>query len=180
MTEHRQKAVKDLAALAAKYKFVLLMVALGAALMLLPSLGSEGKQSEARQETAADTYSLEKTQAQMEQMLSEIDGVGRVKVMLTVSSGSRFLYQEDQERSYSGAAAAPDDYTARTETVLVNRSGSGQEALQSQEIYPAYVGALIVCDGADRPGTVLQVKEAVSVLTGLGTDRISVVKRSES
>ena len=71
-------------------------------------------------------------------------------------------------------------YTSRTETVLINQGGSGQEALQSQEIYPPYIGALVVCDGADQPGIVLKVKEAVSVLTGLGTDCISVVKRSES
>ena len=54
------------------------------------------------------------------------------------------------------------------------------EALQTQEIYPPYVGALVVCDGAGDSGTVLKIKEAVSVLTGLGSDCISVARRTES
>ena len=165
--EETGKTVKELAAIAGKYKYVLLMVAVGVIFMVLPSFGGGVKDTVAEEATGESTYSLEETQSQLEQMLSEIEGVGRVKVMLTVSSGSRIVYQDDREVSC-------------TETVLINQGGSGQEALQSQEIYPPYIGALVVCDGADQPGIVLKVKEAVSVLTGLGTDCISVVKRSES
>ena len=178
--EETGKTVKELAAIAGKYKYVLLMVAVGVIFMVLPSFGGGVKDTVAEEATGESTYSLEETQSQLEQMLSEIEGVGRVNVMLTVSSGSRIVYQDDREVSCTGSVHAPEDYTSRTETVLINQGGSGQEALQSQEIYPPYIGALVVCDGADQPGIVLKVKEAVSVLTGLGTDCISVVKRSES
>lgn len=174
-------AAKGLLSLALKYKYVLLMVAVGVVLMLLPSFGSErGQDPPGKMGASQSAYSVEQTQERMEKMLSEMDGVGKARVMLTVASGSQYVYQDDRELSYSGSAGAPEDYSSVTETVLLNRSGSGQEALQTQEIYPSYVGALVVCDGAGNAGTVLKVKEAVSVLTGLGTDRISVVKRIES
>lgn len=179
--EKRTNTARGILSLAAKYKYVLLMVAIGVALMLFPSFGSEKGQDLSQDTALSGTgYSLKATEAQMEKLLSEMEGVGKAHVMLTVASGSQYVYQDDREVSYGGSANAPEDYSSNSETVLLNRSGSGQEALQTQEIYPDYVGALVVCDGAGDAGTVLKVKEAVSVLTGLGTDCISVVKRSES
>ncbi|HIX31489.1 MAG TPA: hypothetical protein H9682_05070 [Firmicutes bacterium] len=175
------KAAENLFRLAGKYKFVLLMVAVGVLLMMLPSVGGEKGQEAVSPTTAAGAqgYSLERTQEEMERIVSSIDGVGRAEIMLTVSSGGRIVYQDDQEISYTGSAGVPEDYTSRTQTVLTG-SGSGETALPTQELYPEYIGAVVVCDGGGRAGTVLKVKEAVSVLTGLSTDRISVVKRSES
>lgn len=175
-----KQAVQQRLALLGKYKYVLLMVLVGALLMLLPSFGAKkGQEDTASDDVAESGYSLVQTQKEMEEILAQMDGVGRVRVMLTVSSGSRRVYQSDREESYSGAADAPEDYAAQSETVLMQRGSGMQDALQTQEIYPAYVGALVVCDGAGNSGTVLKVKEAVSVLTGLGSDRISVVRRMQ-
>ena len=41
---------------------------------------------------------------------------------------------------------------------------------------PTYRGALVVCQGGDRADVRLAVIEAVSVLTGLSSDRITVAK----
>ncbi len=175
-----EQVKQRLSTLVSRYKYILLMILVGAGLMLFPSGGKEADHAAIQSQTEESSYSLNETQQHMEKILSRIDGVGRAEVMLTVSSGSQFIYQEDQEVSYSGTANAPEDYTSQTGTVLLDRGSIGQEALQTQEIYPPYVGALVVCDGAGNSGTTLKVKEAVSVLTGLGADRISVVKRSES
>lgn len=175
------KTVAKLFQLAAQYKFVLLMVVVGIGLMLMPSFGGEKGQEVMQTNVSVQmgSYSLEQTQEEMARIISTIDGVGRAEIMLTVSSGSRVVYQDDRETSYSGSANAPEDYSSRTQTVLTS-SGGEESALATQEIYPEYIGAVVVCDGGNQPGTVLKVKEAVSVLTGLGSDRISVVKRSES
>ena len=167
--------------LISKYRFVLLIAAVGILLMLMPSFGGEkGQDARTAQLQNAADFSVEQTQKELEEILSDIDGVGRVRVMLTVASGIQRVYQSDREISYSGLASTPEDYTSTTQTVLLDRSGSGDEAPQTQELYPPYVGALVVCDGAGNSGTVLKVKEAVSVLTGLGSDCISVARRTES
>lgn len=40
-------------------------------------------------------------------------------------------------------------------------------------------GALVVCDGADSPGVCLAVKKAVAAYTGLGSNRIVILKSSQ-
>ena len=42
--------------------------------------------------------------------------------------------------------------------------------------YPTYRGALVVCQGGDRADVKLAVTEAVSALTGLSSDRVTVAK----
>lgn len=161
-----------------KYKYVVLMAVIGALLLALPSF--EKEPVSAKSDAQESGYSLERTQKELEGILGHMDGVGRVRVMLSVSSGSRYVYQENRNVSYTGLASAPEDYTSKSEIVVLDKDHTGEDALQSQEIYPSYVGALVVCDGADQAGVVLHVKEAVSVLTGLGSECISVAKFSES
>ena len=40
-------------------------------------------------------------------------------------------------------------------------------------------GAVVVCDGAERPQVCLKVKEAVAAYTGLGSNRIVILKTSQ-
>ena len=42
--------------------------------------------------------------------------------------------------------------------------------------YPVFQGALVVCEGADQAQVRLAMTQAVSALTGLGTDRITICK----
>ena len=41
---------------------------------------------------------------------------------------------------------------------------------------PEYLGAVVLCQGADNPSVKLSIVEAVSKATGLTTDRITVLK----
>ena len=174
----KTESVNGLLETAAKYKFVLLMVAVGALLLLLPPAGGKtGQDPPARERGVESKYSLTQVETDLEKILSSMDGVGTAEVMLTVRSDSRRIYQENQELFYRGMKESPEEYRSGRETVRLDNGGK-EAALQTQEIYPEYLGALVVCDGAGAAGTVLKVKEAVSVLTGLGSERISVVRRS--
>ena len=140
-----------------RYKYAALVVLIGAGLLLWPS----GKRdtgtssvSAAAEETTAETI-----QAEMEEILGQISGVGQVRGMLT----------------YRGEPTAPEDYSARSETVLTD-SGEGDAPVVTQRVYPTYRGALVVCQGGDQPQVRLAVTEAVSALTGLSADRIAVAK----
>ena len=52
----------------------------------------------------------------------------------------------------------------------------GQTGLVRQVLPATYRGAVVVCQGADDPRIRLAIVEAVSMATGLGADRISVLK----
>lgn len=168
--ERKQKQLGPLAALA-RYKYVLLIAALGALLLLWPSPQKDTQAASPAPE-AADAEDLEQD---MEEILSKIRGVGRVDVMLTMQSGGELVLASDSTLRYSGATHAPDDYDRSTEVVTISGESGGQDVVVTQQKYPQYRGALVVCEGGANDAVRLQVVEAVSALTGLGSDRIAVV-----
>jgi len=111
----------------------------------------------------------------MEEILSAMSGVGQAKVLLTVDSDGERQLAQDTELTYRGDTAAPEDYSRRSEIVLAD-GVSGDEAVVLQNRQPVYRGALVVCQGGDRAEVRLAVTEAVSVLTGLSADRVTVAK----
>ena len=156
-----------------KYKFAALVMLIGAVLLLWPSgSSSTGKisgQSGTAAEEAADI------QREMEDILGKIAGVGQVQVMLTLEqSGERQLAQ-DGELSYSGSPQEPEDYSRRWETVMASDSGEDAPVV-TRQTYPVYRGALVVCQGGNRAEVCLAVTEAVTALTGLSADRVTVAQ----
>ena len=150
-----------------RYKYVLLVVALGALLLLWPAGGGGEEEGVSPRD---QPQSLRETEAAMEEILGRIQGVGRVDVMLTLQSGSELVLAEDASLRYSGSTEAPTDYQRTSEPVVADGS-----VVVRQERYPQYRGALVVCDGGGSDGVRLRVMEAVAALTGLGSDRIAVV-----
>lgn len=148
-----------------RYKYLLLVVLVGVILLVWPSRSDDKKTETA----AADEYpafSAEDMQTQLEGILSRIEGAGSVNVFLTLRSDMEMLFKEDVKTS--------QDQNER-KTVLVSDSGS-QQPIVTKRIYPEYQGALIVCEGGGNAALSLKIVEAVSSLTGLGGDKITVLK----
>ena len=155
-----------------RYKYAALVALIGAGLLLWPGGGDSpgGGLSIGQREPEPPDL-----QTQLEEILSTVSGVGQVRVLLTVDSDGERQLAQDTELEYSGATAAPEDYSRRSETVLV-KGGSGTEPVTVRQTYPTYRGALVVCQGGDRAEVRLAVTEAVAALTGLTTDRVTVAK----
>lgn len=145
------------------YKYVFLVIAVGAALLLWPE-GERGQtvQAEAPLEQG---FSVERTEEKLEDILSQIDGAGKVRVMLTVKSGAEQVLAQDTTVS---------DREETWETVVISTGSGTQEVVVQTQIYPEFRGALIVCEGGNDPGVRLLITQAVSALTGLGSARITV------
>ena len=153
--------------LVGKYKYVLLILLLGILLMSLPEGNKESMQPEIS--VPAPVYASKAEE--LEAILSQISGVGKVRVMLTEAAGSETIYQTDEDRSETS-----DAQNIRVETVIVSGSERTETGLVRTVVPPVYLGAIIVCQGGDSPAVRLSVAEAVSNVTGIGTDRITVLK----
>ena len=151
-----------------KYRFVLLILLTGLVLLLLPDGGKKEKEIPAEE---GEVFSLEETQRSMEEILGRIEGTGRLQLMLTLKSSSQLQLAEDEERS-----ARDSETQLRQEKVTLNRGSGYEDVIVTRRIYPVYQGALVVCQGADNAAVRLAVTEAVAALTGLSSDRITVVK----
>lgn len=153
-----------------QYKFVLLILILGLVFMLFPSRSGTKSNTESttvqiKEEQTADAA------AQLAQILSQIQGVGKVEVMLTILEGEKYIYQEDSDVTTNESGS-----TIRTETVVISHSDRSEEALISYIVPPKYLGAIIVCQGAEQASVKLAILDAVSKVTGLSVEHISIVK----
>ena len=150
-----------------KYKYVLLILGLGLTLMCLPERPSEPILQEPTVQAAAPTSQAEA----LEEILAQISGVGKVRVLLTEAAGAETVYQTDEDRSTSS-----DSQSLRTETVIITDSDREAHGLVRSVTPPVYLGAIIVCQGGDNPTIRLSIVEAVSNVTGISSDRITVLK----
>ena len=145
-----------------KFKYPALILLLGLALILWPS--KQKQPEEAPVPKLAE--SAPGVEEKMEEILSCIDGAGRVRVLLTMRTGDVTVYQTDTVSSKG------QDSESRTETTVM----AGDAPVVRQTVFGQYRGALIVCQGADSPSVRLQLVNAVAGLTGLPADRITVIK----
>ena len=64
----------------------------------------------------------------------------------------------------------------RKSTVLISGDNRAENGLLRQRNPPVYLGAIVLCQGADKASIRLAIVEAVTDATGLGSDRITVLK----
>ena len=154
-----------------KYRYVALVVLAGVVLMLLPSGKGEQQTSSDQPVNVSEAYSLAETEKRLEQLLGRIRGVGQVQVMLTLKSGSSLQLAENRSTILRDTEDRQD-----RDVVTMNRGSGYEDVVVTEQTYPVYQGAVVVCQGAGDSGVNLAVIQAVSVLTGLGSDKITVVQ----
>ena len=160
-----------------RYKYVLLVFAVGAALLSWPVRSEEKTKTEPEPQTVRQDDAPEGVEAKLENLLSMIEGVGDVKVMLTLSSGPESIYADEKTLSTDAGGESSGAKTQSQSAYVVLRDSGGNESLvELKKLYSRYRGALIVCRGAANPSVRLAVVEAVKAVTGLGTDCITVAK----
>ena len=155
----RWKAVLD------RYRYALLVIAVGGRLLLLPT-GESRPPAEEERADGEVFFQLEELEEKLARTLSGIHGAGEPEVMLTLKSGSRQVLAQDTQRGADGDSSSA--------TVTLGRGSGSQEVVPLQTLAPQFQGALVVCPGGGDPEVCLQIIQAVSALTGLGSDRISV------
>lgn len=152
-----------------KYKYVCIVLIAGIVLMMIPG---ENLQSEPITKEADMPVSEEvNIEQRMENILSCVSGAGRVKVMLAIAKGESSVYQTDSTYAQNGNGT-----DSRTQTVLVTDNNRNETGLIYQKNPPVYQGAIVLAQGADNPKVKLAIVDAVMDVTGLGADKISVLK----
>lgn len=143
-----------------KYRPVVLVILAGVLLMALPG------QKEPVPAVAESQPQLA-LQEELAELLSRLEGAGKVKVLLTEVEGAKTTYQSDTDIRTDAQ---------QSDTVLITGSDRSQTGLVKQIDPPRYQGAVILCQGAQRASVRLAIVEAVANATGLPTSRISVLK----
>ncbi len=121
-------------------------------------------------------------QQELVELLTEVEGAGRVEVMLTLESSRENVYawQEKTSENSQSVSAADNNQTTRNSTyenriVTVGQSGT-KDALIEKVLQPSVQGVAVVCEGADNIKVVSDITNAVSVVLNIPSNRVCVIK----
>ncbi len=143
----------------------------------------DGTQTETGAEVSGQETAMEQALADT---LAQVEGVGAVRVALTLESTNRKIVEKDipdsqsSETRRSGDESSESSSLSREESTVYERDGSGSEIpyVVSEE-YPAVRGVLIVAEGGDNPVVVQEIQEAVMALFHVDAHKIKVMKMKE-
>lgn len=151
-----------------KYKYAALVALVGLVLLLWPG-GEEKTAPAAAAEAPADPFAAEALEEKLSAALSRIEGAGEVTVVLTLdTTAGQVLAREETETEGSGRSES------KSEVVLASKGSGTQEPVSLRQEGPTYRGALVISPGGGDPEVRLALTRAVSALTGLGADKISI------
>lgn len=151
-----------------KFKYAIVIALLGCILLLWPKAETEVPEVSQSPPEQSVRDGLE---VRLEDAIGEISGAGRTKLVLSWADDGQVVYQTDSVSSDTG-----DSRSEESSTVTLQSGSSRYEALIVQNRSPTCLGALVVCEGADSAMVRLLIVDAVSSVTGLDSNQISVVK----
>ncbi len=156
-----------------QYRYVILMIVVGVILLMLPT-GASGQSGEDLNLAAIDEndtvagdsqQELESLEERLSEALSQIAGAGETTVILTLEDSGEKILAENLEQSNSELTSEP---------VILTDTSRGETVVELQISAPTYRGALIISQGAGSAAVQLELIAAVSVLTGLASNKITV------
>lgn len=124
-------------------------------------------------ETAAAASSAEYEQElgqRLESLIRDVDGAGEVRVMVTLAASEYTVYATDSETRTDGSI--------REEHLLLDED-AGDPALVETTRMPEIQGVAVLCSGGDSPEVQAKVTQIVQVLTGIGSNRITVERMAQ-
>lgn len=97
-------------------------------------------------------------------LCNNIRGVQDATVLLTLDSGSEYVYAQNTTENGTGGAW---DY-------VILQQGSGEDTILVTEIYPKIRGVAVVCTGGDNVEIQRTITELLSASLGVSSHRIRV------
>lgn len=169
---NKNDVINKLKAFTQKPAFPKLLIAAGLLIMVLIIFSDsiEEKKSDGISRVNEDFFASEKFSQEAEDRLSEllssIEGVGKVKVLINIISTEEYVYAEEYRQS-----------TGSTENeIVIIDEGSSKEALVKKVKIPEVGGIVIVCEGGDDPKVCEKVYQAASTALKIPSSRIYVAE----
>lgn len=125
----------------------------------------------------------EEMEMRLEEALALVDGVGKVKVLITLSNGKELVVAEDSQVTESGtkesdgSGGVRESYNRQAQdNKIIISDNQGNKPLVLKEIQPGIQGVIIVAEGGDD----IYVKDALTksavAILGIEPHKVSVLK----
>ncbi|MDK2798702.1 MAG: stage sporulation protein [Clostridiales bacterium] len=138
-----------------------------------------------KEENDANTYG-EKLEKKLENILSQIDGVGKVAIMITLSSSSEIVPAMDYnsgetitvESDNQGGNRKITQSEKENKILILNEQGGKQEPLILKELQPTIKGVIVVAEGASDIRIKAHIYEAVKTALGVPAHKVKVFAKN--
>ncbi len=162
-----------------KKQIIAICMAIGAVLLLVITgiTGDEEHISSENTAVYADEY-IKDVEKRLESILCEIDGAGKVEVMVTLES----CYENVYAKSYSTKSQTEDNgnQSELTEQYVIVKKGSNNEECLVVKVYePEVKGVAIVAQGADKENVKTAITETVCAVLDVSSAKVSVEKMND-
>ena len=141
------------------------------------------EKKESLQNTSAATQYAQYLEQELERILSQMEGVGAVSCMVTLSQSAEQVIEKDMEISDDVVTEADSQGGTRTtnqssksETTIYNRENDGSPYV-SKDISPKVEGVLVIAEGGNNAVVVKNITESLQALFGIESHKIRIVKK---
>lgn len=160
-----------------KMKVIVVIGLIGILLIMLSEFlpsGSDKKASQksnasAVEQTPISTYK-EQTEADLEKIISKIEGVGQCAVMVTFETSAENVY------AYNSTSEFGEKNEKREYNYIIIEKNNNEEPIVVKEIQPKVKGVIIVCEGSDNSKVKEAVIDSVTSAFSIASNKISISK----
>jgi stage III sporulation protein AG len=157
-----------------KLWIVILGALIGLGLLVLGSLElpifekkEQGNSTELGAQSELQSY-REQLSNEIALLCTQVRGVGKVRVVVTLSGGYEYVYACDVQ------SKTDEDSSTWEESYVLVGSGSSQAPLLLMRRQPGIAGVGIVCEGGADPYVQNELTALISAAFGIGTNKIHV------
>lgn len=149
-----------------KQRQILLVFLIGILLVVIAAPTRERGEDDTEEKSKTDTADFayeEALENKLEQVLMQIEGVGKAEVMLTFTASSEKIVEKDENS-----------------TVYERPSDGGEMPYVVREIHPRPRGILVIAEGGGNAVTEKNIREAVQALFGVEAHKIRIMKMTRT
>ena len=164
--------MKFLDTLSGKKKSLILVAAgiVGLMLIIFGTFGEKQEEFEENSKNKKENMStleyIEALENKIGNIAEQITGSGNVRVIVSVSSGTEYIYVSDEK---TGENSSSKEY------VTVRTENGADELILFKEIYPEVTGVSVACKGGDSPEIQAKLIAVISTSLNVGSNRICIV-----
>ncbi len=141
---------------------------------------NEEKKSEEQQ---LNTY-IENMETRLTNVLSQVDGIGKVQVMITAKATQEKVVLKDapykkttvKEEDSTGATRESKETTSEEGTILEKQQDGSESPYITKELQPEIEGVVVIAEGAAQKQIEAEINDAVVALFSVPSHKIKVMK----
>lgn len=167
-------------------KELMIVILLVGALLAVIAFPSEKKGDDSAESIGTEVLLVEEDEyaeqleSRLENILSRMEGVGRVEVMITLQASSKEIIEKDciseEVREQGDFDVTMLTNVSKEESTVYTDTADGNIPYVVQEIYPEVEGVLVVAEGGADSHVNLAIMEAIEALFDIDIHKIKIVK----